>query len=107
MRDFYVYIVTNARRTVFYTGMTNNLTRRINEHRAGKGSQFSAKYKTKQVMLAERFTHARDAIKREKQIKGWGRVKKLALIRMSNPDLVDLYHSAPEVPERDPSTGSG
>jgi putative endonuclease len=90
MRRFYVYIAANRYRTVFYTGMTNDLRRRIIEHKQGTGSQFTARYRIRDLLYFEEHSHARDAIAREKEIKAWRREKKLALVRAQNPDMNDL-----------------
>ncbi len=107
MPDYHVYIVTNKHRTVLYTGMTNDLSRRAEEHAAGIDSVFSATYRTKFLIYAESHPTAADAIRREKQIKGWRREKKLALIRTLNPDLLTLNDSAFFADDGGPSTGSG
>ena len=89
-RTYYVYILSNRHRTVLYTGMTNNLRRRLREHRAGTASAFTNRYNATDLVFAERHTSARSAIQREKQIKRWRREKKLSLIRTVNPDLHTL-----------------
>ena len=81
MKQYFVYIATNRSRTL-YTGVTNNLQRRHSEHFAGQ-SRFTAKYRIDRVVYYETFIHK--AIAREKQIKGWRRSKKLALIESVNP----------------------
>jgi putative endonuclease len=70
--------------------MTNNLERRVWEHRHGVVEGFTSKYRITRIVLAEPFSEVRDAIAREKQLKKWSREKKLALIRASNPGWVDL-----------------
>ncbi|MEM1043833.1 MAG: GIY-YIG nuclease family protein [Bacteroidota bacterium] len=90
MGSYYVYIVSNRHRTVFYTGMTNNLQRRAVEHKSGTGSRFTSQYRVCDLLYFEEHRQATDAIAREKEIKRWRREKKLALIRTQNPDLVDL-----------------
>jgi putative endonuclease len=89
MKTYYVYIVASASR-VLYTGVTNDLVRRMCEHRQKRGSGFSAKYNTRQLVYFEVFGDVRAAISREKQIKGWLRSKKLALIASRNPNWKDL-----------------
>ena len=88
-RNFYVYIVTNARNNVLYTGVTNNLKERIMEHYTGKGktNAFTAKYNCFYLLLYESFDYINNAIRREKEIKGWDRKKKLELIRSFNPEF--------------------
>ena len=92
MRDqktYFVYIMTNRSKTL-YTGVTNNLLRRVREHKMGTGSRFSAKYKLDRLAYFERFEDLHNAIEREKRIKGWLRVKKIALIFSVNPAWRDL-----------------
>ena len=92
MRDqktYFVYIMTNRSKTL-YTGVTNNLLRRVREHKMGTGSRFSAKYKLDRLAYFERFEDIHNAIEREKRIKGWLRVKKIALIVSVNPAWRDL-----------------
>ncbi len=87
-RQFYVYLMTN-RSGMFYTGVTNDLIRRVREHKLGL-SEFTARYKMTRLVYYECMPDIRDAIAREKQIKSWRREKKLTLIRQSNPKLLDL-----------------
>jgi putative endonuclease len=86
--QYYVYILTNRRGTL-YTGVTNNLERRLGEHRAGKCG-FTARYRIGKLIYFEVTDDVWAAIAREKQIKGWLREKKFALIRTLNPRLRDL-----------------
>jgi len=88
-RTYFVYIMTNRSKTL-YTGVTNNLLRRVREHKMGNGSGFSAKYALNRLAYFERFEDIRNAIEREKKIKGWLRVKKIALIVSVNPAWRDL-----------------
>jgi len=90
MRRSYIYIITNKNRTVFYTGVTADLNRRMQEHRAGVGSTFCRKYKVYVLIHYEVFLDIKDAIRREKEIKGWRRAKKLELVRRKNPGLDEL-----------------
>ena len=86
---YYVYIVTNARKTVLYTGVTNNLTLRLVQHQRGAlhgGTSFTARYKTYHLIYWEKHNYILNAIAREKQIKGWIRMKKEALIAQVNPE---------------------
>ena len=87
---YYVYILTNYTNKVLYTGMTNDLRRRVYEHKSGINKGFSFKYKTHKLVYYEQYNHPQEAIAREKQIKGWLRVKKIALIEGMNPDWKDL-----------------
>jgi len=86
---YFVYIMTNRSKTL-YTGVTNNLMRRVREHKAGTGSEFTAKYKLDRLVYFERFEDVHNAIEREKRIKGWLRMKKIALIVSLNPAWSDL-----------------
>lgn len=101
---YYVYILTNVRRNVMYVGVTNSLENRIAEHRSGKGSAFTARYKVDTLVYAEEYKYVEDAIAREKEIKAWRRSKKDALVATENPSWADLLE-APAV--RDPSLRSG
>jgi putative endonuclease len=73
-----------------YTGVTNDLERRIAEHKNGTGSQFATRYHAKRLVYLEEFADIRAAIEPEKQIKGWLRTKKIALIEAMNPEWMDL-----------------
>lgn len=84
-----MYIMTNRSRTL-YTGVTNNLMRRVREHKTGIGSGFTAKYRLDQLVYFERFQDVHNAIEREKRIKGWLRIKKIALVVSMNPAWKDL-----------------
>lgn len=86
---YFVYIMTNRSMTL-YTGVTNNLTRRVREHKTGTGSEFTTKYKLDRLVYFERFEDVRNAIEREKHIKGWIRIKKIALVVSINPSWKDL-----------------
>jgi putative endonuclease len=85
---YYVYIVTNPAKTVLYTGVTNDLVRRLNEHYANRGmpETFAGKYFCYNLVHWEYFKYIDKAIEREKQIKGWIRAKKEALIAELNPE---------------------
>ena len=85
----YVYIATNKSRTL-YIGVTNNLERRMWEHRQKIGSKFAAKYNITRLAYYETFDDIRDAIAREKELKGWRRDKKVDLIEDDNPLWDDL-----------------
>lgn len=90
-KHFYVYIMTNRPRShVLYTGVTGNLPRRIFEHKNKPVSGFTARYNLIRLVYYELFYHPRAAIGREKQIKGWTRSKKIALITEFNPKWEDL-----------------
>jgi len=89
-KQYCVYIMTNAHNTVLYTGVTNNLQRRVLEHRAGK-SGFTKKYNVTKLVFFECGDDVNVAIAREKQIKGGSRKKKLDLVNGMNPQWKDLY----------------
>jgi len=88
--NFWVYIMASESGTL-YIGMTNNLDRRVLEHRQGNVAGFSQQYQCTKLVFYEHYTYARDAITREKQLKGWVRKKKVDLIRSSNPGWRDLF----------------
>jgi putative endonuclease len=88
---YYVYIMTNQYHNVLYTGVTNNLERRVNEHRSGKGSTFTTRYRLTRLVYFESGDDIKSAILREKQIKGGSRKNKIELITKLNPDWEDLY----------------
>ena len=87
--SYSVYILSNFARTVFYTGVTNNLQYRISQHKNGE-SNFTNKYKCHFLMYYEDYFDIRNAIAREKQLKKWHREWKIALIKKYNPDMIDL-----------------
>ena len=70
---YHVYIVTNKNRTTFYIGVTNDIRRRILEHKAGVGSAFTSKYNLTDLLYCEEFDEIKIAIAREKQLKNWHR----------------------------------
>ncbi len=90
MRQFYVYIMTNNSRTL-YTGMTNDLVRRVAEHKQKSVPGFTARYGITRLVYYEETTDVHSAIAREKQIKAGSRSDKLALIESINPAWDDLY----------------
>ena len=86
--SYYVYILTNKAKTVLYIGVTNNLIRRIQEHKDHiNPNSFTAKYNAHYLLYYEKFSWIQLAIAREKEIKGWKRDKKIELIKTINPDL--------------------
>jgi putative endonuclease len=89
--QYYVYFLTNLINTVLYTGVTNNLVRRIYEHKNHAVSGFTAKYNVTKLVYYENFSDAKSAILREKQIKGGSRADKMKLIMKENPKFIDLY----------------
>jgi putative endonuclease len=90
MNNGYVYILSNYGRTTFYIGVTNDLYRRLEEHKSGVGSAFVLRYKCNDLLYFEHFDSITDAIAREKQLKNWHRDWKLNLIKGMNPELKDL-----------------
>ena len=92
--NFWIYILTNEHDSGLYIGMTNDLARRISEHRAGEIQGFTADYRCRKLIHYEHCTDALDAIVREKQLKISSRAKKVPLIATLNPRWKDL---APEI----------
>jgi len=89
MADYYVYILASRPRTL-YVGVTNDLNRRLWEHRNGDGSDFTRKYRTGRLVYFETTANVQAAITREKQVKGWIRKRKVELIESMNPTWEDL-----------------
>ena len=98
---FFVYIV-QCSDGFYYTGVTNDLTRRINEHNQGMIAGFTSKRLPVKLVYSQEFQAVADAINAEKQLKGWSRKKKEALIDGNFKSLIELSKS-----RRNPSTGSG
>ena len=88
-RSYFVYILSNERRTVLYIGVTNDLARRLGEHRGGTDDTFASRYKAADLLWFEAFTDVNEAIAREKQLKAWRRSWKWDLVREANPELSD------------------
>ena len=95
MHAYYVYILTNITRSVMYVGVTNNLENRIADHVDGRGGAFTRKYRLNTLVHVEEFQFVDEAIAREKEIKGWRRSKKNALVEASNPTWADLADPGP------------
>ena len=91
-RTLYVYILANRSRTL-YVGVTNDLPRRLAQHRNGPPSSFTRRYAVIRLVHVETADVPRDALAREKQIKRWSRRKKVALIEETNPGWADLSES--------------
>lgn len=89
-KPYSVYIATNTSHHVLYVGVTGDLVRRMLRHRAGTGSSFCRRYRIWKLVHAEHFDRPRDAIAREKQLKGGSRRKKLSLIEGGNQGWADL-----------------
>ena len=88
---YYVYIMGSMSGTL-YIGVTNNLERRVLEHKSKLNDGFTKKYRCTRLLYFEHFDFIDEAIKREKQLKKWGREKKEWLIRGANPEWIDLSH---------------
>ena len=88
-KSYYVYIVASKTR-VLYVGITSDIRLRLTQHREGLTPGFASKYMCHSLVYLESFPYVRDAIAREKQLKGWTRKKKIALIQEENPDWKDL-----------------
>ncbi len=88
---YYVYILSNAHNTVLYAGVTNDLQRRCFEHKQKIIKGFTQKYNVDKLVYFEQFDFAESAIAREKQIKGYSRAKKNALINSFNKEWIELY----------------
>ena len=91
--QYYVYILTNSHNTVLYIGVTNDLRKRVYEHKnhLDKGS-FTAQYNIEKLVYFEVSSDVKAAIEREKQLKGWNRKRKNKLIESKNPNWDDLYY---------------
>lgn len=90
MKTYYVYMITNWNNKVLYTGVTNDLVRRVHKHREKKIPGFTSRYNLHKLVFFESSTDVNAAIAREKEIKGWIRRKKNALIKTINPEWNDL-----------------
>jgi len=90
-KEYCVYIMTNTHNTVLYTGVTNNLQRRVLEHRTGAGNGFTKKYNVTRLVYFESGNDVNTTIAREKQIKAGSRKKKIDLINSINPEWKDLF----------------
>jgi putative endonuclease len=114
VKTSYVYIMTSRSRTL-YTGVTNNLERRVAEHKCHLAPGFTDRYRIERLVYFEVWGRIRDAIQREKQIKGWRRSKKVALIESMNVTWQDLSEgwygkadsSAKNRPQNDMSVNCG
>ncbi len=92
MNQYYLYILASKRNGTLYTGITNNLVRRINEHKTKSIPGFSQKYNVSMLVYFETYNDIHDAITREKRIKKWRRKWKISLIEQLNPDWKDLFN---------------
>ena len=91
-KEYCVYIMTKAHNTVIYSGATNDLARRVYEHKNGLGGVFTKKYNVVKLVYFEVTDNVQAAHAREKQIKGGSRKKKLDLVNSINPEWKDLYN---------------
>ena len=91
MKTYFVYILSNKYNTVLYTGITNDLERRVNEHKRKINTGFTLQYNVDKLVYFEQTSDVLSAIAREKQIKSWSRKKKNDLIDSINPEWNDLF----------------
>jgi putative endonuclease len=103
--NYFVYLMA-SRSKVLYIGMTNDLARRIVEHKSRQRDGFTARYRADRLVYCESYADVRDAITREKQLTGWVRARKIALIESLNPEWRDLSDDLGSLPP-DPSLRSG
>ncbi|NIJ42955.1 putative endonuclease [Parvibaculum indicum] len=89
--SYFVYMPASRKRGTLYIGVTNDLARRVSEHRDGTASAFTRKYRVHRLVYAEAFDEIEDAIRREKAMKEWQRSWKVQLIEKNNPEWGDLY----------------
>ena len=90
-KTYFVYIMTNRRNGTLYIGVTNDIIRRVGEHRAGEAEGFTKKYGLTRLVYFERFNSIESAIRREKRLKTWLRAWKVRLIHQENPEWDDLW----------------
>jgi putative endonuclease len=96
MKDYFVYILATKKHGTLYVGVTNDLVRRIYEHKHDAAEGFTKKYQVHKLVYFEQTNSIEDAIEREKELKHFGRARKIALIESANPSWKDLY---PEIAE--------
>ena len=89
---YFIYIVSNLNNNILYIGVTNDLKRRIYEHKNKLFDGFTKKYNLGKLVYFETFKDVSRAIEREKQLKKWSRIKKISLIETQNPSWSDLYN---------------
>lgn len=89
-KQYYVYVATNQSNSVLYTGVTNNLARRMFEHKNKFIKGFTKKYNVNKLVYCEAFNSPEEAISAEKKIKGWTRIKKINLIKSINPEFKEI-----------------
>ena len=88
---YYIYIISNTNNTTLYIGVTNDIERRVQEHKSGQIPGFTQKYNCTKLVYYEKYSDIDQAIEREKKLKKWRREKKDWLVRTINPDLRDLF----------------
>ncbi len=93
IKSYHVYLLTNKKHGTLYIGMTSDLSKRIEQHKTEVFEGFSKKYGLKRLVYYESYEDVNEAIRREKQLKNWKRVWKIALIEAENVDWCDLYPS--------------
>jgi putative endonuclease len=97
--SYYVYIMS-SKSGVLYIGATNHLDRRVFEHQQGLIEGFTKKYRVTRLVYVEQFARPAEMVARERQLKGWTRSRKLALIHSQNPDMVDYARRTARDPSR-------
>ena len=97
MKTYFVYILASRSQGTLYIGVTNSIIDRVNQHRSGIGSKFTARYKVHTLVWYELHSDVSAAIQREKSLKRWPRAWKINLIERENPHWADLYPSLPGV----------
>ncbi len=97
-RQYYVYILASKRNGTLYIGMTNNLARRVWEHREGSVEGFTKKYNINRLVYSETYDRPQDAIQREKRLKKWNRAWEIPIIESVNPDWEDQYETLINMP---------
>lgn len=90
-RSFFVYILASGLGGTLYVGVTNDLVRRVHEHRSACAAGFTSRYRVHRLVCFELFSDPESAIRREKRLKKWPRVWKVAAIEERNPNWLDLY----------------
>ncbi len=101
-----VYILASRPNGALYTGVANNLDKRVHDHREGRGRAFTKKYCVYKLMWFQDFTYVEDAIQREESIKLWPRAWKINLIERTNPDWHDLFPAMQKYEPKGPLTGA-
>ncbi len=91
MHSYWVYILASKPRGTLYVGVSNDLARRVHQHRTGSGAKFTKKYDIARFVHAEEFGEIEQAIEREKRLKRWRRAWKIQLIEEHNPEWEDMY----------------